>query len=382
MNTFIKLFFVAGLILLNVTFVEAQELAKVPSNFDVSIWARPTKNAPQPNIPRKFGEFPSACSISHIRFDDPIRMQGLFEQAPLHSFVGNTLTNANSTYASLRADGDGTCFGGPLNRSAIFFPTMMNAQGKAVLPDFVDVFYRGIASTKPFPRGLRMIFGYDPLDGYAWSAKGPRYGFSFGEGGSWWPASSGLVYKTLQPNLVPQWGWDNKAYRTSARAVSPDCWDGRNLDSADHKSHLAYSSNVDDSVLGACPTSHPVKIPQVTVTAYWRHIDRADVQGWYLSSDRFKGKTDSPGTNFYVGMIPAWDDDIMNAWVTKVLNTLYFGALGKLNDGRILELPPTSKTFFATKSVKNGYFLWSIETSNFPYGLPASYNNQVDPPAK
>lgn len=41
----------------------------------------------------------------------------------------------------------------------------------------------------------------------------------------------------------------------------PDCWDGVNLDSADHMSHVAFSSNRD--VDGTCPTSHPVKIPKI-----------------------------------------------------------------------------------------------------------------------
>ena len=34
----------------------------------------------------------------------------------------------------------------------------------------------------------------------------------------------------------------------------PDCWDGRNLDSADHKSHMAYT------VGGGCPSNYPVPV--------------------------------------------------------------------------------------------------------------------------
>jgi hypothetical protein len=39
----------------------------------------------------------------------------------------------------------------------------------------------------------------------------------------------------------------------------PDCWDGEHLASDDHRSHAAYS------VDGACPRSHPVQLPQLTV---------------------------------------------------------------------------------------------------------------------
>jgi hypothetical protein len=39
-----------------------------------------------------------------------------------------------------------------------------------------------------------------------------------------------------------------------------DCWDGENTDSDDHRSHVAYST------AGDCPESHPVHVPQLTVS--------------------------------------------------------------------------------------------------------------------
>src|SRR5207249_1731755 len=39
----------------------------------------------------------------------------------------------------------------------------------------------------------------------------------------------------------------------------PNCWDGHSLDSADHMSHMAYS------VRGACPASHPVAFPAISL---------------------------------------------------------------------------------------------------------------------
>jgi len=38
-----------------------------------------------------------------------------------------------------------------------------------------------------------------------------------------------------------------------------DCWDGVHLESEDAQSHVTYSTD------GACPSSHPVSIPQLTV---------------------------------------------------------------------------------------------------------------------
>jgi hypothetical protein len=41
--------------------------------------------------------------------------------------------------------------------------------------------------------------------------------------------------------------------------IFPDCWDGTSLDSADHRSHTAYS------VRGVCAPSHPVAVPRIAL---------------------------------------------------------------------------------------------------------------------
>lgn len=51
----------------------------------------------------------------------------------------------------------------------------------------------------------------------------------------------------------------------------PTCWDGKNTDSVDHQSHVSYPASGDTSVgaSGTCPTTHPVKIPQVMLEVMW-----------------------------------------------------------------------------------------------------------------
>ena len=44
------------------------------------------------------------------------------------------------------------------------------------------------------------------------------------------------------------------------------CWDGHNLDSADHKSHVAYPDLV---MNGNCPPSHPVRLPGLFYEIIW-----------------------------------------------------------------------------------------------------------------
>jgi hypothetical protein len=48
-----------------------------------------------------------------------------------------------------------------------------------------------------------------------------------------------------------------------ATVIFPSCWDGVTLDSPDHKSHVAYSPGSNGLAGDRCPTTHPVRIPQV-----------------------------------------------------------------------------------------------------------------------
>ncbi|KAI0418270.1 hypothetical protein F5X98DRAFT_386487 [Xylaria grammica] len=51
--------------------------------------------------------------------------------------------------------------------------------------------------------------------------------------------------------------------------IFPTCWDGKNLDSPDHQSHVAYSSGSGATGGGACPSTHPVKLPQIMYELMW-----------------------------------------------------------------------------------------------------------------
>ncbi|KAF2449404.1 hypothetical protein P171DRAFT_480490 [Karstenula rhodostoma CBS 690.94] len=50
----------------------------------------------------------------------------------------------------------------------------------------------------------------------------------------------------------------------------PACWDGKNLDSPDHQSHM-YNTIRSDGFTNApaCPSTHPVRVPQVTFETTW-----------------------------------------------------------------------------------------------------------------
>ena len=117
------------------------------------------------------GAFRFLCAPSQNAYNDPLVFPGQPGKSHLHTFFGNTLADANSTYQSLRTTGESTC-NDKLNRSAYWIPAMMNGAGKVVMPDYLAVYYKRYPSTDPrcqteatacikLPRGLRYIFGYD-----------------------------------------------------------------------------------------------------------------------------------------------------------------------------------------------------------------------------
>jgi hypothetical protein len=56
----------------------------------------------------------------------------------------------------------------------------------------------------------------------------------------------------------------------------PTCWDGKNLDSADHRSHISYPIKQASFDSSPCPATHPVKIPQVMLEVMWDVSDSPD----------------------------------------------------------------------------------------------------------
>ncbi|KAF2257378.1 hypothetical protein BU26DRAFT_537120 [Trematosphaeria pertusa] len=60
----------------------------------------------------------------------------------------------------------------------------------------------------------------------------------------------------------------------------PTCWDGKNLDSPDHMSHVAYPSSGTFENNGPCPSTHPVKVPQLFYEVIWDTTKFNDKSLW------------------------------------------------------------------------------------------------------
>jgi Domain of unknown function (DUF1996) len=115
-----------------------------------------------------------------------------------------------------------------------------------------------------------------------------------------------------------------------AKVTFPQCWDGVNLDSPDHKSHMAYGTG------SGCPASHPVPIPEITIIAIFPVTD--STASWRLSSDK---NGSAPGTSYHGDWMNGWrgqtaGEYLPNAFVSRLLNQGLSGGSHMIGDGRAM----------------------------------------------
>lgn len=300
--------------------------AYITSNFNTSQYIDTNQGIPNSSASDPTGNFRLICGYSHLAYDDPIVYPGQIGASPhLHMFFGNTLTNGNSTYQSLRTSGDGTCQGGPLNRTAYWAPALFNGNGKILAPDFVTVYYKdGIAArtrtpVSVFPAGFKLIAGQK--SDASLSADNTHF--------EWYCEKTQLTKTQTIPTNCPA------GERVGVHLEFPTCWDGSHLDSADHRSHMSYYSYGDDGK-PHCPSGFAGSLPQISL-GFWYTQD-TNVATWYLSSDRMSGMPVRPnGSSFHSDWLGAWDPVVQEKFTRVCINGLLNCAGGQLGDGTVLK---------------------------------------------
>jgi Domain of unknown function (DUF1996) len=234
---------------------------------------------------RGAGYFAVACGFSHRNQDDPIVYPRQRGRSHDHTYFGNTSTDAFSTPASLRAGGRTTCRL-PADTAAYWAPTLF-VGGRAVEPLGAVVYYlnRTLARVKPFPAGLKVIAG----NAAARSPQSRRV--------THWSCGRRDASSTL-PTCS-----ERRGPGLQLTVNFPNCWDGRHLDSADHKSHMAYSSG------GRCPSSHPAEVPAISLVVYYGVSGGPNAE--LASGGDFSGHAD---------FVNAWDQRTLAALVGRYLN--------------------------------------------------------------
>lgn len=339
--------------------------AEIPDNFDASVGLEPVPLAPD-NGDDPLGAFRFFCTPGQVLYDDPIVNPGQPGRSNhLHQFIGNTAANGNSTYQSLRERGGSTCDnrGQPyaLNRSSYWMPAMLDGLGNVVQPVNVLVYYKRLPANDPrcrnapgpnsvgictdMPAGIRFIFGYDmatmrggPLDTDSWD--------------QW-----AMNWACIEPNGLNNIGPSAKTIGEVASRCpvgkylkasfdGPTCWDGKNLDVADHRSHVVYASGAPVSGVGRqCPATHPYVLP---VLGYqWFFMVDETVKGWRLASDdmmaQMMGRPVAAGSTMHMDYFEAWSPMARKAFHAACIDKHLSCNNGDLGDGRQMKsagIPP------------------------------------------
>ena len=263
--------------------------------------ANAARTPARPPAPAVLIPFFSTCSFSHRGPDDPIVKPNQPGASHSHDFFGNTTTAANSTFESL-AFGQTTC-SRPLDKAAYWVPTMF-LDGDAVTPVGINAYYRtgrrDPASIEPFPSGLKVVAGNAKTTGPQ-SARVVT--FSCRGMGVLRQASSSVVPTCP---MGPRLGLAMSIH-------FPDCWNGEDLDSADHQSHMAYSFR------GLCPASHPVAVPALTI-----HVKYAIAGGAGVSL------ASGPAFTAHADFFNAWNQTELAKLVQNCINAqVECGARGR-----------------------------------------------------
>lgn len=255
----------------------------------------PSFDRPSPSDPsdyRQHVDFNVVCKVSSLSNDDPIVYPGWAGRAHPHVFAGNTSTNAGSTQDTLDASPSNCLL--DRDKAAYWFPRLYSEIGTALTPYHIRAYYRAgtLGKVAHIPHGLKIIAGDA-------NATVPQS-----------KSIAGWQCRTVSPDEVAI--GKQATIPTCASTdllegsvVFPNCWDGVNLDSADHKSHMSYGSG------DLCDGAHPVRLPQLTVA--FRYKPGTTNSKAYLSSN-------TSGLTLHADFWNAWDQRTLDVLVDRCIN--------------------------------------------------------------
>lgn len=317
-------------------------MAPIASDFDpltglASAWG--TGAIPQSASPDFVGAFRFICGAGQILRDDPIMYPCQPGASHLHQFYGNLEANAFSTFDSLRKSGKSTCANGnvAVNRSAYWTPAMLDGKGNVVQPDWEAVYYkrRPLNDPKcsrtsgdpqaegdcvPIPNGIQFIFGWDPAKP---DVKTPDYFNCDG------PGATGGHY----PDIPTAAAFCPVGSQILATLDAPSCWDGKNLDSPDHRSHMAFPGYGSWGYL-KCPDTHPYVIPTFHLAIAYSIAAGDDLTKWSLASDTMAPPGSPAGFTLHGDYKEAWDESAKEMWTKGCVDGLLNCSGGDLGNGK------------------------------------------------
>ncbi|KAK2608377.1 hypothetical protein QQS21_003062 [Conoideocrella luteorostrata] len=92
----------------------------------------------------------------------------------------------------------------------------------------------------------------------------------------------------------------------------PSCWDGKNMDSDNHKDHVAFPDLV---MTGSCPPTHPVRLPSMLFETIWNTAAFKNRNGRFVLSNG-----DTSGYAYHGDFITGWDSKFLQQAVDTCTN--------------------------------------------------------------
>lgn len=246
------------------------------------------------------------CAPLSVQRSDPILSAGK-PSTHVHAIVGSTAFSRSMTANAAAANGRQSTCDKPTDHSSYWAPQAyhMRSDGKFELLKFTGMvayyqnyscpynphapgYCQGIRKAIGPPKGLRMIAGnstrrtFDQTDPW-------QQAILFENG------NAGEVYglpKALDGS------------RLSGHVRFPSCWDGVNLDSPNHQSHVAYPDAKlhGDTQGGMCPQSHPVALVNIGAEFGW------DLNGVTDPHSIVFANGDTTGYGFHGDFFAGWQD--------------------------------------------------------------------------
>ena len=109
----------------------------------------------------------------------------------------------------------------------------------------------------------------------------------------------------------------------------PSCWNGKDLDTPDHKSHMAYPSLVND---GVCPEGFQTRLVSLFFETIWNTYAFKDKVGTFVLANG-----DPTGYGYHADFIEGWDEGFLQQAVDTCTNPS-----GKVEDCPLFKLQDES----------------------------------------
>jgi Domain of unknown function (DUF1996) len=250
-------------------------------------WKAPAASAQQATSSSD-ASFVVRCDFSQRKHDDPIVFPRQRGAAHSHDFFGNRSTNYASTYKRLRAATATTCFN-PADKAAYWMPTMKWGP-RTLQPSHALFYYRAARKApkevQPHPPGLKVVTNQNSH--------------------VTWRCAEG-TWATSPPTRCSNG-------KLVVRLRFPDCSNGK-LDSADHRSHMAYAVRQSDGTW-RCPTTHQKPVPALSMNV---HFPLPTASGKVTLSS-------GAASTIHADFFNAWDQQKLAALVRSCINAYPFSA--------------------------------------------------------